>query len=361
VCASFLFLGVAIDGATLSFCCAFPGIRRSTPVPLRPKHDGAGVMKIWVLWPNFFFFFFFFFFSFFGFLFSRLSQSLQQEVCDFVVSKMEFLRKNERFLVFCDERRDRSQLVFPEHETLKESGVPSGTTLVFRQTGQDLYFILDREGGINLSSALTHPSRTVVRVDLFAPLRANAAAVAARLGAGAASHELAFFALADRGTRALRLDLSLHAQQISSVVVVQPAAVLLKTSLEGIANVARAGWLVKKSIKHDKVTKNKRRWCVLADLRLYYFKSNTALARPAGVIFLEYYSVSDKSMSGQFLLQHLPDAGRNSAPDFVLSLESFNEKELDDWKWRFENDATILRCWECLWFGQPVVLVLVRY
>ncbi len=38
-------------------------------------------------------------------------------------------------------------------------------------------------------------------------------------------------------------------------------------------------------------------------------------------------------MSGQFLLQHLPDLGKSNAPDFVLSLESFNEKELDEWKW----------------------------
>jgi hypothetical protein len=39
-----------------------------------------------------------------------------QEVCDFVVSKMEFLHKNERFMMYCDERRDRTQLFFPEHE-----------------------------------------------------------------------------------------------------------------------------------------------------------------------------------------------------------------------------------------------------
>jgi hypothetical protein len=39
--------------------------------------------------------------------------------------------------------------------------------------------------------------------------------------------------------------------------------VLMKQSLEQL-EVHKAGWLVKKSIKNDKETKNKRRWCVLS-------------------------------------------------------------------------------------------------
>jgi hypothetical protein len=153
------------------------------------------------------------------------------------------------------------------------------------------------------------------------------------VGVSAALHEHSFFSLTDRGLRPLRLGLSLYAQQVGSMIVLQPNSALMRTTLDSITGVVKSGWLVKKSIKNDKVTKNKKRWCVLSECRLYYFKSNTSVSKPAGVVLLEYYSVSDRSMSGQFLLQHNPEAGGRAAPDFVLSLESFAEKELDDWKW----------------------------
>ncbi len=69
-------------------------------------------------------------------------------------------------------------------------------------------------------------------------------------------------------------------------------------------------------------------------------QSNAGASRPAGVILLEYYSVSDKSMSGQFLLQHSGEA--RGSPDFVLSLETFAEAELDAWKWAIRERCEAL-------------------
>lgn len=168
---------------------------------------------------------------------------------------MEFLRKNERFVLFCDERRDRTSLCFAEHETLRESGLSSsGSTVVFRLSGQDVYFVLDQQGNLPLSSALVHPSRTVVRLELCASLRSLAPSVAARLGVAQTLHEHVFCALADRGPRPLRMALSLQAQNVGSVLLLQPVSLLVKTTtLEAITGVVRSGWLVKKSIKHDKV------------------------------------------------------------------------------------------------------------
>ena len=217
------------------------------------------------------------------------------EVHDFVVSKvpfffsacltlferlsfpqLEFLQRNEKFVLYCDDRRDRTQLFFPETETMAESGIPSGTTIVFRSVPSDVCLVLDQGTGspMTYGLALTHPTRTVVKMDLHAALRSNVSLAAQRMGVMSAPHEYGFNALTDRGLRPLRLALSLHEQQVApgSVVVMQSIAALMRVSLDSIGGIARAGWLVKKSIKNDKVTKNKKRWCVLADRKLYYFK-----------------------------------------------------------------------------------------
>ncbi len=252
-----------------------------------------------------------------------------------VLRQLEFLQRNEKFVLYCDDRRDRSQLFFPETETLAESGVPNGTTIVFRTTGSEISVVVDQGTGqaMNYSVALTHATRTSIRLDLHSSLRSNVSMIAQRMSVGAAPHEYGFYALSDRGLRPLRMALSLTEQQIGagSVIVMQATAALMRYSLDSIDGISRAGYLVKKSIKNDKVTKNKKRWCVLADQRLFYFKSNAGSSRPAGVILLEYYTVSDKAMSGQFMLQHSSES--RGSPDFVLSLETFAEQELEAWKW----------------------------
>jgi hypothetical protein len=45
-------------------------------------------------------------------------------------------------------------------------------------------------------------------------------------------------------------------------------------------------------------------------------------------------------MSGQFLLQHSGEA--RGSPDFVLSLETFGEAELDAWKWAIRERCEAL-------------------
>jgi hypothetical protein len=182
-------------------------------------------------------------------------------------------------VLYCDDRRDRSQLFFPETETMAESGVPSGSPIVFRSAPADVYLVMDSGSGspMTYSLALTHPTRTVVRLDLYAALRSSAAQLAQRMNVAAAPHEYSFCALNDRGLRPLRLALSLHEQQVGggSVIAMQSVGALLRVTLDSISGIVRAGYLVKKSIKNDKVTKNKKRWCVLAEHKLYYFKVST--------------------------------------------------------------------------------------
>lgn len=235
--------------------------------------------------------------------------------------------------MFCDERRDRSQLYFPDTESLLESGVESGAVVVLRSVAVDVQVVVDREGGMTYSAALTHATRVTVRLDGHAPLQEHVGGLAQRLGLAGGGQAYALWALTDRGMRGLRMSLSLWEQRVGSVIVVQQVQVLLKQTLGELQpHCHKQGWMTKKSIKKDKATKNKRRWIVLTDWMLYYFKSNTSTSKPQGVVPLEYYSVNDKAMSGQFMLQHQQDAFCARSPDFVLSTDTQSPDELDEWK-----------------------------
>lgn len=54
------------------------------------------------------------------------------ELIDFIASRVEYLVAGDRFVLYCDTRRDRSQLYFPEHEVIGDSGVSSGDLIVLR-------------------------------------------------------------------------------------------------------------------------------------------------------------------------------------------------------------------------------------
>lgn len=66
-----------------------------------------------------------------------------------------------------------------------------------------------------------------------------------------------------------------------------------------------SGFLTKVSIKETKTTGSKRRWCVLKDNFLFYFKSQQEKT-PNGVVAVEYYILVTDKADRQFQLAPAP-------------------------------------------------------
>jgi hypothetical protein len=75
------------------------------------------------------------------------------ELIDCIVSRVEYLVRGDRFVLYCDTRKDRSQLYFPENEIIAESGVQPGDLIVLRHQPTEIYLVPDNTGTLTYPQA----------------------------------------------------------------------------------------------------------------------------------------------------------------------------------------------------------------
>jgi len=130
---------------------------------------------------------------------------------------------------------------------------------------------------------------------------------------------------------------SLYEQKIpdDGNIVLYPFSQFMKLTAEQLAATQPelSGYLIKSSIKNDRQTPTKRRWCVLKDHFLYYFKGSSG--SPSGVIPLEFYGAYQESddpltlrlVANQFDKNNMLMAEAKGA--FLLKFES--QKQFEEW------------------------------
>eukprot|EP01103_Thecamoeba_quadrilineata_P008064 TRINITY_DN17852_c0_g1_i1.p1 TRINITY_DN17852_c0_g1~~TRINITY_DN17852_c0_g1_i1.p1 ORF type:complete len:606 (-),score=137.21 TRINITY_DN17852_c0_g1_i1:59-1876(-) len=151
----------------------------------------------------------------------------------------------------------------------------------------------------------------------------------------------------------LNINIPIKEQDVlpSSYIAVHPCSYLYKKSVDSLKNPRIEGWLTKSSQKIDKQTNQKKRWCVLHDNFLYYFKNPTEKA-PAGIISVEYYHIHEKK-DKEFSLS---PATHTHLPSFLLQAET--DGECRDWiKAIRERSATGAATKV---FGTPLAKVMSR-
>jgi PH domain len=128
----------------------------------------------------------------------------------------------------------------------------------------------------------------------------------------------------------LNANLSLEEQDVpvDGFVVVVPISSLSKRNAESQLSPTVDGFLQKLSIKEGKSTALKKRFCVLTDNFLYYYKQQSG--SPSGVVPLEYYNVLRNDDGGRcsFLLEYAKGSGMLAkAPTYVMTAENARERE----------------------------------
>jgi RhoGAP domain/PH domain len=130
----------------------------------------------------------------------------------------------------------------------------------------------------------------------------------------------------------LNVNMSLREQGVGeqAYVLAVPASCLNKLHLDRLgAATQHSSWLNKRSIKEGKMTHQKKRWCVLSGSFLFYFKNQGGL--PAGVVPLEYYSMSDSVSGGrsQFELAYASTGFRRAGANYLFAADT--EQDLEKW------------------------------
>lgn len=135
-----------------------------------------------------------------------------------------------------------------------------------------------------------------------------------------------------KSTLPLNVNLSLEEQDVLATapyILLSPITNLMRIQADQIKSPSVSGWLTKISVKEGKTTGAKRRWCVVSDSFLFYFKGQTG--QPAGVVPLEYYSLNVEKGAGrsQFELAYTGLGFCRFRPNFVFTSES--QMDLDKW------------------------------
>ena len=161
-----------------------------------------------------------------------------------------------------------------------------------------------------------------------------------------------------KGGRWLNSNLSLKEQDVltEGMLFCYPISKLLKTP-ESQVKVTLKGWLQKRSYKKDHNSAKQRRLFVLSDSFLFYFRKENE--KPAGVIPIEYYSVSRrlKKRKHQIFLNRAPTEPFKGMTD-AFKLQCDNAELHDQWYNAFAshcinaNHKTV--------FGQDLKEVLAR-
>mmetsp|Transcript_17832 Transcript_17832/g.45388 ORF Transcript_17832/g.45388 Transcript_17832/m.45388 type:complete len:758 (-) Transcript_17832:168-2441(-) len=128
----------------------------------------------------------------------------------------------------------------------------------------------------------------------------------------------------------LNANLSLEEQDVpvDSFVVVVPVSSLNKRNAESQLNPTVDGFLQKMSIKEGKSTALKKRYCVMSDNFLFYYKQQSG--SPSGVVPLEYYNVLRNDEGGRcgFTLEYAKGSGMLAkSPTYVMTAENARERE----------------------------------
>ncbi|MDP2438532.1 MAG: hypothetical protein Q8P67_22540 [archaeon] len=157
----------------------------------------------------------------------------------------------------------------------------------------------------------------------------------------------------------LNCNLSLDDQDVSPsspYILLVPAASLMKINAETVKSPAASGYLTKVSVKQGKITSPVKRWCLLIDNYLLYYKNQAG--PPSGFVLLEHYSLClDKSAGkNQFELAYTGMGFCHFRPNFIFNTD--NNPDLDRW-----SSAIRSRCVDGAGkttFGVPLSKLLKR-
>eukprot|EP01104_Vermistella_antarctica_P011350 TRINITY_DN3158_c0_g1_i2.p1 TRINITY_DN3158_c0_g1~~TRINITY_DN3158_c0_g1_i2.p1 ORF type:complete len:589 (+),score=112.43 TRINITY_DN3158_c0_g1_i2:277-2043(+) len=133
-------------------------------------------------------------------------------------------------------------------------------------------------------------------------------------------------------TRFLNCNMSLDEQDVpyDSYIALHPMSTLFKRSVDSMRNPIKEGTLSKVSVKDGKMTKKKKRWCVLNDTYLYYFTSQND-SSPSGIVPVEYYTVSPGPQVDKFQFELAPTGASFSKVSTVYIMAADDEREMRLW------------------------------
>jgi len=236
------------------------------------------------------------------------------------------------------------QLVFPSSHAKSGDILPPASRLediTFLNFQTDVLEMWEHPGKLTLKLASYENGREVIKGNLLTPVDMDADFSAlvsyfARVLNLSVSTEFVMQHIAIDGKTKWLLNANLASQKIEShsTIKITPLSVLPKVSEASLyENSIVRGWLWKRSFKKDKKTQKQKRYFVLVDIFLYYFRKENDSA-PSGMIPLQYYTITKriKKKKYGFLLNVTGEYFSQQTLTFKLQAET--PEQLDIW---FEN------------------------
>eukprot|EP01091_Cochliopodium_minus_P015585 TRINITY_DN5592_c0_g1_i1.p1 TRINITY_DN5592_c0_g1~~TRINITY_DN5592_c0_g1_i1.p1 ORF type:complete len:349 (+),score=116.91 TRINITY_DN5592_c0_g1_i1:449-1495(+) len=139
----------------------------------------------------------------------------------------------------------------------------------------------------------------------------------------------------------LNINLSPTIQNVRPLdyIVLYPIGLLLKRTIENLKEGAtHSGYLTKYSVKENKTTGKKKRYCIFKDNFIFYFKTDKNGTEPSGLFMVDYYTIkrgqNKKLFELTFQLSALDTFLPKSTVHTTYVLGAKDEQQME--KWNFE-------------------------
>ena len=138
----------------------------------------------------------------------------------------------------------------------------------------------------------------------------------------------------------LNINLSATLQNVRPLdfIILYPISLLLKRSVDFLKEGSTlSGYLTKYSIKENKTTGKKKRYCIFKDNFIFYYSSDKSGTEPSGLFMIDYYTVKKNIAKKSFELVFQINAKETFLPKttyhttYVLSANE--EQQIDKWNY----------------------------